>query len=100
MQDANTLLTPFLPHAAQKVHEALGGDGVWAAQPRREDAGDTGMGTSHSVLTGDYAAEQARWESTPIPVGRPLARPAPLFSKLDPGLGDTGPDWAPIRTDE
>ena len=25
VQDANTLLTPFLPHAAQKVHEALGG---------------------------------------------------------------------------
>ncbi len=26
VQDANTLLTPFLPHAAQQVHEALGGD--------------------------------------------------------------------------
>ena len=33
VQDANTLLTPFLPHSAQKVHEALGGTGVWAAQP-------------------------------------------------------------------
>ena len=33
VSDANTLLTPFLPHAAQKVHEALGGTGVWAAQP-------------------------------------------------------------------
>ena len=33
VSDANTLLTPFLPHAAQKVHEALGGNGVWAAQP-------------------------------------------------------------------
>ena len=33
VQDANTLLTPFLPHAAQQVHEALGGTGVWAAQP-------------------------------------------------------------------
>ena len=27
VQDANTLLTPFLPHASQKVHEALGGSG-------------------------------------------------------------------------
>ena len=25
VSDANTLLTPFLPHASQKVHEALGG---------------------------------------------------------------------------
>ena len=33
VQDCNTLLTPFLPHAAQKVFEALGGEGVWAAQP-------------------------------------------------------------------
>ena len=34
VSDANTLLTPFLPHASQKVHEALGGNGVWAAEPR------------------------------------------------------------------
>ena len=27
VQDANTLLTPFLPHSAQQVHEALGGSG-------------------------------------------------------------------------
>lgn len=96
VQDANTLLTPFLPHAAQKVHEALGGTGVWAAQPERVEGDTTSLGTTHSVLTGDYAHEQARWESTPIPVGRPLARPTPLFTKLDPGLGETGPGWAPI----
>jgi methionyl-tRNA synthetase len=96
VQDANTLLTPFLPHAAQKVHEALGGTGVWAAQPERVEGGTTDLGTTHSVLTGDYAHEQARWESTPIPVGRPLSRPTPLFAKLDPSLGETGPEWAPI----
>jgi methionyl-tRNA synthetase len=100
VQDANTLLTPFLPHAAQQVHEALGGTGVWAAQPHREDSGVTStLGTTHSVLTGDYAGERARWESTPIPVGRPLARPTPLFAKLDPSLGETGPSWAPIHQD-
>ncbi len=98
VQDANTLLTPFLPHAAQRIHEALGGTGVWAAQPRREEPGEkSGLGTTHSVLTGDYAGEQARWASTPIPVGRPLARPTPLFAKLDPELGEKGPPWAPIR---
>src|SRR5690606_29829998 len=40
VQDANTLLTPFLPHAAQKVHEALGGTGVWAAQPEVREVED------------------------------------------------------------
>jgi methionyl-tRNA synthetase len=93
--DANTLLTPFLPHSAQKVHEALGGSGVWAAQPDLVEVDEDG-GPSYPVLTGDYAGEQARWRSTPIEPGRPLAKPAPLFAKLAPELGKTGPDWAPI----
>jgi methionyl-tRNA synthetase len=50
------------------------------------------------VLTGDYAGEQARWASTPIEVGRPLEKPTPIFTKLDPKLGETGPDWAPIES--
>ncbi|MGW4114746.1 methionine--tRNA ligase [Actinosynnema sp. NPDC004786] len=97
VQDANALLTPFLPHSAQKVHEALGGTGVWAAQPELTDVADLDVPDRHyPVLTGDYAAEQATWASTPIEVGRPLAKPAPLFAKLDPELGETGPAWAPI----
>ncbi|MEU4741134.1 methionine--tRNA ligase [Actinosynnema sp. NPDC023658] len=97
VQDANTLLTPFLPHSAQKVHEALGGTGVWAAQPQLTDVADLDVpDREYPVLTGDYAAEQATWASTPIEVGRPLAKPAPLFAKLDPELGETGPEWAPI----
>ncbi|WP_086668361.1 methionine--tRNA ligase [Lentzea kentuckyensis] len=97
VQDANTLMTPFLPHSAQKVHEALGGTGVWAAQPSMNEVTDLDVPErSYPVLTGDYAGEQARWESTPIEVGRPLAKPSPLFSKLEKELGDTGPEWAPI----
>ncbi|HEY8373665.1 MAG TPA: methionine--tRNA ligase [Pseudonocardiaceae bacterium] len=100
VQDANTLLTPFIPHAAQKVHELLGGSGVWAAQPEIREVPDLDVaGVSYPVLAGDYAAEQARWESTPIEVGRPLHKPTPLFAKLDPKLGETGPDFAPIVTD-
>ena len=97
VQDANTLLTPFLPHAAQKVHEALGGTGVWAAQPQLLDVPDLDVpGRVNPILTGDYTAEQARWASMPVEVGRPLAKPTPIFAKLDPELGETGPEWAPI----
>ncbi|MEV0679900.1 methionine--tRNA ligase [Actinosynnema sp. NPDC050436] len=97
VQDANTLLTPFLPHSAQKVHEALGGTGVWAAQPQITEVADLDVpDREYPVLTGDYAGEQAKWESTPIPVGRVLAKPAPLFAKLDPELAEVGPEWAPI----
>ena len=95
VSDANTLLTPFLPHAAQKVHEALGGEGVWAAQPEIRTVGEDGA-PDYPVLMGEYAAEQARWESRPIAVGRLLAKPTPLFPKLDEKLGQTGPSWAPI----
>jgi methionyl-tRNA synthetase len=97
VQDANTMLTPFLPHSAQKVHEALGGSGVWAAQPTLQEVEDLDVpGRVNPILTGDYAGEQARWESTPIEVGRPLEKPSPLFAKLDPKLGETGPEWAPV----
>ncbi|MGX7825386.1 methionine--tRNA ligase [Actinokineospora sp. 24-640] len=97
VSDANTLLTPFLPHAAQKVHEALGGTGVWSAQPRIDEVTDLDVPErGYPILTGDYAAEQAKWASVDIEVGRPLEKPSPLFAKLDAELGETGPEWAPI----
>jgi methionyl-tRNA synthetase len=95
VNDANTLLTPFLPHAAQKVHEMLGGQGVWAAQPEIREVSEEG-GPDYPVLMGDYAAQQATWASRPIAVGHPLEKPTPLFTKLDEQLGRTGPDWAPL----
>ncbi len=100
VSDANTLLTPFLPHAAQQAHEQLGGTGVWSAQPQIRTVSEIveGAGPDYPVITGDYAAEQARWFSVPIQPGRPLAKPTPLFAKLDPTLGDTGPTWAPIQS--
>jgi methionyl-tRNA synthetase len=97
VSDANTLLTPFLPHSAQQVHEALGGKGVWASQPELREVTDLDdPSRQYPVLTGDYANDQARWESVDIEVGRPLEKPTPLFPKLDAELGETGPDWAPI----
>ncbi|MQA16773.1 MAG: methionine--tRNA ligase [Pseudonocardiaceae bacterium] len=95
VSDCNTLLTPFLPHGAQRVHEQLGGTGLWAAQPEIREVAEADA-PGYPVLMGDYAAERACWESAPIEVGRPLAKPTPLFAKLDSELGDTGPSWAPI----
>lgn len=108
VSDANTMLTPYLPHAAQRVFEALGGTGVWAAQPQIHEVTDEidvdvdGVGVPESrrqypVLMGDYAAEQASWKRHAITAGTPLSKPTPLFAKLDPELAHTGPDWAPIQ---
>ncbi len=95
VSDCNTLLTPLLPHAAQKVFEALGGSGLWAAQPELRMVSEEGS-EDYPVLTGDYASQQAVWGSRPIAVGTPLAKPVPIFAKLDEALAQTGPEWAPI----
>src|SRR5699024_10397410 len=95
-------------HAAQRVFEALGGTGIWAAQPQIYEVTDdfdvtvAGVGVpekghTYPVLMGDYGAEQASWARHAITVGTPLAKPTPLFAKLDAELGRTGPDWAPIQ---
>ena len=97
VSDANTLLTPFLPHAAQQVHEALGGTGIWAAQPRNPRGR---RGRRRRTI-------RSSWATTPpsrrlgVPPDRSrhaLVKPTPLFTKLDEKLGKTGPDWAPIET--
>ncbi len=97
VSDCNTLLTPFLPHSAQKIFEALGGEGVWAAQPELVEGSDGDF--TYPILQGDYASELARWESRMIVAGTPLEKPSPLFTKLDDNLAQTGPSWAPITTD-
>ncbi len=106
--DANTMLTPFLPHTAQKVHETLGRDGVWAALPEIKEvvddapvepvgAGLPDPGQSYPVIIGDYTVEQARWERTEVVAGTALSKPKPLVAKLDPELAETGPEWAPVQ---
>jgi methionyl-tRNA synthetase len=87
VSDANTLLTPFLPHSAQKVFELLGGAGVHAPMPRIEEVDDLDGGPSYPVLTGDYTVG-ARWHSVPLVAGTPLAAPKPVFRKLEPSVVD------------
>ena len=89
VSDAKTLLTPFLPSSSSKVHALLGGEGEWARMPDLVEVDEeTAAGSpNYSVLTGDYQT-QARWESVPIEVGRPLAPPTPVFTKLDPAVVD------------
>lgn len=98
VSDANTLLTPFMPHSAQKIFEMLGGTGVWAAQPeiREVSEGEGDQEHSYPVLMGDYDSAQAVWQSLPIKVGTPLTKPVPLFRKLDEALAENGPEWAKL----
>jgi methionyl-tRNA synthetase len=86
VDDAKTLLTPFLPHSAEKVHTMLGGSQRWAGMPELREVDEDG-GPSYPVLTGDYRTA-ARWESAPVRTGTPLSVPEPLFTKLQPSVVD------------
>ncbi|MBT0992924.1 methionine--tRNA ligase [Cellulomonas sp. DKR-3] len=86
VSDANTLLAPFLPHSAQKVHETLGGTGVFAPQPRLEEVTDLDDDSrSYPVITGDYRDVPA-WATTALVPGTPVAKPTPVFTKLDDSI--------------
>ena len=85
VDDAKTMLTPFLPESSSKVYRMLGGEGTWTGMPRIDEVDEDG-GPSYPVITGDYDADAARWESRPIAPGTQLAAPQPLFRKLDSSI--------------
>jgi methionyl-tRNA synthetase len=87
VSDCRTLLSPFLPHSAQAVHEAFGGSGTVSPMPEIREVDDLDGGPGYPVLMGDYRREPggtvASWESTPIVAGTPVPAPSPVFRKLD-----------------
>ena len=83
--DENHLLAPFLPHASQKVWEALGGKGTFSPLPHIEEVEDLDKpGFKYPIITGDYklGVNVHPWESEPIEVGAPVAKPTPIFAKI------------------
>jgi methionyl-tRNA synthetase len=91
VDDAKTLLTPFLPRSSQQVHEMLHGQGqagagTWSEMPHVEEVRE-GDGPSYPVITGRYDSTP-RWASRPLAAGTPLATPTPLFTKLGPEVVD------------
>ncbi|SES00636.1 methionine--tRNA ligase [Corynebacterium cystitidis] len=107
VSDCNTMLTPFLPHTAQAVHETLGREGEWAASPKIKEVVDEAVhdlvgvnlpqkGQTYPVITGDYTQQRAVWKRIDVEPGTVLSKPKPLIAKLEPELGQTGPQWAPV----
>jgi methionyl-tRNA synthetase len=88
VDDCKTLLTPFLPHSAQRVHEALGQTGRWSDRPQIREVDDLDGGPGYPVLMLDDHRGDGRWASTPIRPGTPVAPPTPVFAKLDPAIVD------------
>ncbi|WP_084075111.1 methionine--tRNA ligase [Demequina sp. NBRC 110052] len=82
--DANTMLAPFLPHSAQKVHEALGGTGTFAPMPQMNEVTDLDLpDREYPVIQGDYTGMQGTWGRRDVTAGTPVPAPSPVFTKLD-----------------
>jgi methionyl-tRNA synthetase len=81
------LFTPFLPHTSQTLHELLGYEGYIAGPLKFRTVAEEGR-QAHEVLTGDYANWVGAWEPSELPPGQALQEPKPLFTKLDPAVGE------------
>ncbi|MBA3488992.1 MAG: methionine--tRNA ligase [Longispora sp.] len=86
IDDCKTLLSPFLPHSSQRVHELLGGEGVFSPMPEIVEVEDLDGGEGYPILAGNYAFPA--WESVTLPAGRVLQPPSPIFKKLDVSIVD------------
>ena len=92
--DLNLMLSPFLPHAANDVDRVLGGNGRIAPMPRIEEVDELDPDhlpeafdgrTGYPIITGDYQ-DAPTWGRHPVSVGTPVAKPAPVFTKLDESI--------------
>jgi methionyl-tRNA synthetase len=97
--DLNLILSPFLPFSANEIDKALGGKGEVAPMPRIEEVEDLDDGKPYPIITGDYAGAPT-WERHPIVVGTPVAKPTPVFQKLDTAIIDEELDRLGIKPQE
>jgi methionyl-tRNA synthetase len=78
-----TLFAPFLPFSSQQIHELLGYEDVLSGPLEFREVAEED-GTTHAVLTGDFASWRRGWGPSDLQAGTRLREPAPLFEKLDP----------------
>ncbi len=86
IDNLNTLLAPFLPFSAQKVHEYLGYDGQVFGDLTIEEFTETER--THRALVYDGSRAIGRWEKSALKPGQALREPQALYVKLDPEIVD------------
>ena len=69
---------------ANAVDEVLGGTGDVAPMPRIDEVDDLDGGPSYPIITGDYRDTRALGPAPADRAGTPVAKPTPVFTKLDP----------------
>lgn len=87
VSDLNTMMSVFLPHSSNEIDKVVGGTGDLAHMPHIEEVEDLDGGDPYPIITGDYSNPRP-WASVPVRVGTPIAKPSPVFVKLDPEVVD------------
>ncbi len=85
--DLNTMMSVFLPHSSNAIDQVLGGEGDLAPMPRLVEVEDLDGGDPYPIITGDYT-DLRPWASVPVVPGTPIAKPKPVFQKLDESVVD------------
>jgi len=80
------LLSPFLPHTCEALHQTLGYYAPLFGEQYTEKHRDS-QGT-HEVLRYRPAAIPGRWAPSQLEPGRALREPKPLFKKLEPSIAE------------
>lgn len=75
------LFAPVLPFTSQRLHEMLGEDGALFGKTTITEYQEATR--AHLGLTYDGSAAVGSWARLPVPTGRELPKPKPLFKKLD-----------------
>ena len=92
--DLNLMLSPFLPHAANDIDRVMGGTGEIAPMPYIEEVAELDPQVlpadfegrdGYPIITGDYT-KVPTWERHPVTPGTPIAKPTPVFVKLDESI--------------
>lgn len=86
IDNLKTILAPFLPFSAQRVHELLGYDGQFFGDltiaAYSEGARD------HNALVYDGSGAVGKWAKSDLKAGQALREPSPLYVKLEPEIVD------------
>ncbi len=93
VNDLNHMMAPFLPHSANAVDRVIGGSGCVAPMPTivevddLDEVNEDGSPRRYPIITGDYSATP-QWRRHDVVVGTPVAKPTPVFHKLDESIID------------
>jgi methionyl-tRNA synthetase len=78
------LLSPFLPHSTEALHRLLGYEGTLFGRLHINSYQETEK--THEALVYQAGGANGRWQPNPLPPGQRLARPYPLYKKVDESL--------------